>query len=85
MPAMFTIRTEGQKCSTLNHVFWLCTDDAIAIDRPAGRDRIAFPSSHFDLAISGGTGSHVDHDWRLLFSGETNRDRVGTEHALRSP
>src|SRR4029077_3970298 len=85
MPAMFTVRTERQECSTFNHLSRLCSNNTVAIDSPAGRDRTAFPSSYFDLSIRSSACCHVDHDGWLLLSGEADSNRVSAKHALRSP
>ena len=58
---------------------------ALIVDAPTERNRIAFAARHFNFSVSGGARGHVDHDGWLFFSGESDGDGIGAEHALHAP
>src|SRR6266699_1046682 len=85
MSAAVAIGTERQERSSRDHVVRIGCVAALAVDGPALGNRLAAPAGYFDFSVGGGTGSHIEHDGRLLLTGETNSYGVGAEHALGAP
>src|SRR5580704_16750910 len=85
MAAAFAIGTERQKRATVNRVVRIGSVAALIVDSPADGNGLAATARHFNFAVGGCASSHVNHDGWLFFSGESDGDGIGAEHALHAP
>src|SRR5260370_10227373 len=83
--AALAIGAERQKRAAGNDVIRICRAAALIVDAPALGNGLAAAARHFDFAVSGGAGCHVDHDGWLFLGGKSDGNGIRAEHALRAP
>src|ERR1700682_410432 len=83
--AALAVGAERQERAARHDVVGICRAATLIVDAPALGYGFAPSARHFDFAVSGGAGGHVDHDGRLLFCWKGDGNGIRAEHALRAP